>query len=63
VLYAFPQAIESPAARPELKELRRDLDEPIEKVENIIGYRKEIDHALEPIAAIEDHLGVKPRHA
>jgi hypothetical protein len=28
------------------------------KVENILGYRKEIDHALERIAAIEKHLGL-----
>ena len=29
-----------------------------ESVTNAIGYRKEIDHALERIAAIEKHLGI-----
>jgi archaellum component FlaC len=42
----------------ELKTIRTDLDELREKVENIIGYRKEIDHALERIAAIEKRLGI-----
>ncbi len=35
--------------RSELKSIRDDL---AEKVENVIGYRKEIDHALERIAAV-----------
>ena len=30
-----------------------------EKVENILGYRKEIDHALERVGAIEKHLGLE----
>jgi chromosome segregation ATPase len=42
----------------ELSSIRRDLDELAAKVENVIGYRKEIDHALERIAAIEKHLGI-----
>jgi hypothetical protein len=32
-------------------------------VYNQIDYRKEIDHALERIAAIERRLGLKPKHA
>jgi polyhydroxyalkanoate synthesis regulator phasin len=43
----------------ELKQIRRDLYDLMDKVENIAGYRKEIDHALERIAAIEKHLGLK----
>ena len=42
----------------ELKVIRRDLDDLREKVENVSGFRKEIDHALERVAAIEKHLGL-----
>lgn len=35
----------------ELEEIREDL-------RNIKGYRREIDHALDRIAAIEKHLGI-----
>ncbi|WP_439372673.1 hypothetical protein [Bradyrhizobium sp. DASA03120] len=45
--------------RSELRTIRRDLDILAIKVENIEGYRKEIDHALERIAAIEKHLGIE----
>ena len=37
----------------DLKSVRTDLDELKEKVDNITGYRKEIDHALERIATAE----------
>lgn len=47
----------------ELKTIRRDLNELTEKVENISGYRKEIDHAFERIAAIEKHFGLSKRAA
>ena len=47
----------------ELRQIRRDLDNLAAKVENIIGYRKEIDHALERIAAIERHLGINKKIA
>jgi septal ring factor EnvC (AmiA/AmiB activator) len=47
----------------DLKEIRRDLYELADKVENISGYRKEIDHAFERIAAIERHLGIAKRSA
>jgi hypothetical protein len=36
--------------------IRRDLDDLRERVANVSGFRKEIDHALERIAAIEKHL-------
>jgi ABC-type transporter Mla subunit MlaD len=42
----------------DLKTIRRDLDDLIEKVDNIAGYRKEIDHAFERLTAIEKHLGI-----
>jgi|HubBroStandDraft_6_1064221.scaffolds.fasta_scaffold153820_2 chromosome segregation ATPase len=47
----------------DLKTIRRDLDDLMEKVENITGYRKEIDHAFDRIAAIEKHLGISSRAA
>ena len=49
--------------RAELKSIRRDLDDLREKVENVIGFQKEIDHALERIAAIEKHLGINKKIA
>ncbi len=49
--------------RSELKSIRDDLDDLAEKVENVIGFRKEIDHALERIAAIEKHLGLDKKIA
>ena len=42
----------------ELKAIRGDLDDLREKVENVFGFRKEIDYALERIATIEKHLGL-----
>ncbi len=42
----------------ELKSIRGDLDDLVEKFENVSGFRKEIDHALDRIAAIEKHLGL-----
>ena len=47
----------------DLRQIRRDLYELADKVENIGGYRKEIDHALERIAAIERHLGINRKIA
>ena len=47
----------------ELKSIRRDLDDLREKVENVTGFQKEIDHALERIAAIEKHLGINKKIA
>ena len=42
--------------RAEVSAIRRDLDHLSESVVNVIGYRKEIDHALERIAAIEKKI-------
>ena len=42
--------------RREIKSIRDDLDDVREKVDNMIGFRKEIDHALERIAALERKL-------
>jgi septal ring factor EnvC (AmiA/AmiB activator) len=47
----------------ELKSIRRDLDDLRERVENVSGFQKEIDHALERIAAIEKHLGIHKKIA
>jgi hypothetical protein len=43
--------------------VRRDLEALRVNVENVIGYRKEIDHALERIAQIEKHLGIEKKIA
>ncbi len=43
----------------ELSSIRRDLENLVEKIDNITGLPKEIDHALERIAKIEKHLGIK----
>src|SRR5207249_3296174 len=43
----------------ELASIRRDPEGLRVNVENVIGYRKEIDHALERIAEIEKHLGIE----
>ena len=45
--------------RSDVKAIRTELDELKEKFDNITGYRKEIDYALERIAAIEKHLGIE----
>lgn len=49
--------------RTELKSIRRELDELKEKVLNVTGFRKEIDHAFERLAAIEKHLGLNNKIA
>jgi hypothetical protein len=49
--------------RSELKGTRLELDALHDKVENMLGYRKEIDHALGRIAAIEKHLGIDKKIA
>jgi uncharacterized membrane protein len=47
----------------ELASIRRDLEVLMEKVDNIVGLPKEIDHALERIATIEKHLGINKKIA
>ncbi len=45
--------------RAELTSIRRDLEALTDKIDNIVGLPKEFDQALERIAAIERHLGLK----
>jgi tetrahydromethanopterin S-methyltransferase subunit G len=47
----------------DLTAVRHNLDDLREKVENVVGFRKEIDHALGRIAAIEKHLGINKKIA
>jgi len=49
--------------RAELTSIRRDLEVLTSKIDNIVGLPKEIDHALERIAAIEKHLGLNKKIA
>ena len=43
----------------ELAEIRREIEHLSEQFENVSGFRKEIDHALERIAVVERHVGLK----
>jgi chromosome segregation ATPase len=47
----------------ELRSIRRELDDLDEKFRNVSGFRKEIDHALERIVAIEEHLKISKKIA
>jgi hypothetical protein len=47
----------------EVSSIRRDVERLGAKVDNITGLPKEIDHALERIAAIEKHLGINKKIA
>jgi len=60
-----PQIVrgETKDIRAELTSIRRDLEALTGKVDNIMGLPKEIDHALERIAAIEKHLGINKKIA
>ena len=49
--------------RAELKAIRLYLDDLRAKVENVSGFRKEIDHALERIAVIKKHVGLDKKIA
>ena len=51
------------AIRSELADIRRGLATLKERVGDMSGYSKEIDHLLERVRAIEQHLGIKPRVA
>jgi len=44
--------------RSEIKEIRERLDALEFSVKNISGYAKEIDHIIERVSAIEQHLGL-----
>jgi hypothetical protein len=60
-----PQIVrnETKDIRAELASIRRDLEALTGKVDNIVDLPKEIDHALERIAAIEKHLGLSKKIA
>ena len=45
--------------RSEIKEIRERLDPLESAVKNISGYAKEIDHIIERVSAIEEHLGLR----
>ena len=45
----------------ELRDIKTDLLSLREKVRDNSGFTKEIDHALQRIATIEKHLGIKPK--
>jgi len=45
------------------RSLTRELDDIREQLKNVGGFSKEIDHALERIAAIEKHLGIEHKIA
>ena len=47
----------------ELHAIRDDLEDLRHRVKDMAGYRKEIDHALERIAALEKHLGIEKKIA
>ena len=47
----------------ELADIRRDVEGLKSRADNSAGYSKEIDHALERIAAIEKHLGIEKKVA
>jgi len=40
----------------QIKSVRSDLNELAQKVDNILGYRREIDHLLERVTALEKKL-------
>jgi hypothetical protein len=43
----------------DIKAIRDDLDDLRDAVGNLTGFRKEIDHAFDRIAAIERHFGIE----
>jgi hypothetical protein len=43
--------------------IHRELEAIKKQLENVSGYGKEIDHALDRIAAIEKHLGINKKIA
>jgi hypothetical protein len=47
----------------EVRDIRDNLEELERRVLNTTGFRKEIDHALERLAAIEKHLGLERKIA
>jgi hypothetical protein len=52
---------ETQAIRDELADLRAEVTDLRSAIVNLTGFRKEIDHALDRIAAIEKHLGLRKK--
>ncbi len=63
ITYIIPQGEQLASIEAELKTLRAELGKLTNQVANIVGYRKEIDNALERIAKIEKHLGINKKIA
>jgi predicted RNase H-like nuclease (RuvC/YqgF family) len=55
---ALDAKIEKLATKNDISALSRELESIKEQLTNVSGFGKEIDHALERIAAIEKHLGI-----
>ncbi len=51
------------AIRAEVADIRRELEALKQRVEHMSGYSKEIDHLLERVSVIEDHLRMRPKTA
>ena len=43
--------------------IHRELESIKQELQNVSGFGREIDHALERIAAIEKHLGIEKKIA
>jgi hypothetical protein len=52
---------ETKGIREEFSSMRRDLDQISDTLDNLNGLPKEIDHALDRIAAIEKHPAISKR--
>ena len=62
-MYAFRDKTDEnfQSIREELRDIKSRLFALEDKVRNHSGFTKEIDHALQRIATIEKHLGIKPK--
>lgn len=54
---------EFPQIRDELREIRQRLDALETSIHSVTGFAKEIDHLLERVGAIEQHLGIRDKIA
>ena len=55
--------LEKLATKSDISALSRELESIKQELANVRGFGKEIDHALEGIAAIEKHLGIEKKIA
>ena len=53
--------LEKLATKSDISALSRELESIKQELANVRGFGKEIDHALEGIAAIEKHLGIEKK--